>query len=72
MDELKPCPFCGGRAHFESDYSSELGETRYSVWHECKGFKCRSRGYGHALHPWFETPWYADGQTAIDAWNRRA
>ena len=71
-DELKPCPFCGGAAHLVSDYSSERDETRYNVWHECSGFKGKSNGYGYSLHPWFETPWYADRQTAIDAWNRRA
>ena len=72
MDELKQCPFCGGEAYLYDDYSSELDETRYNVWHECEGFKGRSNGYGYALHPWFETPWYTDRQTAIDAWNRRA
>ena len=71
-DELKPCPFCGGKAHLVSDYSSERDETRWNVWHECDGFEGESNGYGYSLHPWFETPWYKDDQTAIAAWNRRA
>lgn len=69
--ELKPCPFCGGKAHLCSDYSSERGETRYNVWHECDGYEGTSNGYGYSLHPWFETPGYVDEETAIAAWNRR-
>ena len=70
--KLLPCPFCGGEAHLESDYSSERGETRWNVWHDCDGFEGESAGYGYSLHPWFETPWYKDKQAAVSAWNRRA
>ena len=70
--ELLPCPFCGGEAHLVDDYSSERDETRWNVWHDCDGFEGESNGYGYSLHPWFETPWYKDKQTAIAAWNRRA
>jgi len=72
QEELKSCPFCGGEAHLYEDNSSELNETRYNVWHECEGFEGDRYGYGHSLHPWFETPWYLDKATAIAAWNRRA
>ncbi len=72
MNDLKPCPFCGGEAHIYEDYSSELKEKRYNVWHDCEGFEGESNGYGHSLHPWFETPWYRDKETALAAWNRRA
>ena len=72
MSELKSCPFCGGKAHLVDDYSSERNKTSYMVWHDCDGCEGRSNGYGHALNPWFETPWYADKETAIAAWNRRA
>ena len=72
MSELKPCPFCGGEARISSDYSSELGKTRWWLWHECCEHDGESRGYGSALFPWFETPWYDTEQEAVDAWNTRA
>ena len=70
-NELKPCPFCGGEAELSSDYSSERGKTRWSVWHECCEHEGESAGYGHALFPWFETPWYDTEAEAIAAWNAR-
>ena len=72
MVELKPCPFCGGEAHLYEDYSSERDEWRYNVWHDCEGFEGDSGGCGYPLHPWFETSWYRDKETAMAAWNRRA
>lgn len=69
-ETLKPCPFCGGKAHLVNDNSARLGKV-WSVWHTCDGFKGRSQGYGGTLYPFFETPWYNDKQTAIDAWNNR-
>ena len=71
MTELKPCPFCGGEAHIVSDYNSEQGKTRWNLWHECSGHEGRSEGYGHALRPWFETPWYDTEAEAAEAWNSR-
>lgn len=70
--ELLPCPFCGGEAHLVDNYSIERDETRWNVRHNCDGFEGESNGYGYSLHPWFETPWYKDKQTAVSAWNRRA
>lgn len=71
-ETLKPCPFCGGEAHVVSDYSSEHDETRWNLWHECCEHDGESAGYGHALFPWFETPWYKTEAEAIAAWNSRA
>jgi hypothetical protein len=72
MTELKPCPFCGGKARIVSDYSSEQDKTRWSLWHECCEHEGSGLGYGHALFPWFETPWYDTEEEAVEAWNARA
>ena len=71
MADLKSCPFCGGEAILYSDYSSELDETRWSLFHECDGHKGESAGYGSGYHPWFETPWYKTEAEAVEAWNTR-
>jgi hypothetical protein len=72
MSELKFCPFCGGKARIVSDYSSEHDKTRWSLWHECCEHEGSGLGYGHALFPWFETPWYDTEEEAVNAWNARA
>ena len=69
---LLPCPFCGGEAYITSDYSSERDETRWSLWHECCQHEGEGAGYGRALFPWFETPWYKTEAEAAEAWNTRA
>lgn len=62
MNDLKKCPFCGGRPHFE-DYGKY---GRWGVKHTCKGGTGNDRRIGI----------YASGfdtkQEAVDAWNARA
>ena len=52
MNDLKPCPFCGGEAHLASDYSSEKGQTFWQVYHFCSdgAAKGEFHGYGHKRH----------------------
>ena len=59
MTELKPCPFCGGKARIvENDpFGSQRKEFR------CYGVICN----GCDAHFWKNTE-----EEAIDAWNRRA
>lgn len=63
MDELKPCPFCGGSAVVMRDYIEDDGRTvweSYHVMHWCDVFPSQlmTRDYPTEL-------------LAADAWNRR-
>lgn len=60
-EELKPCPFCGGKARMHVAFASG-GDHSVGVYVEC--LECRSCS---------ETKW-GDGaqEKAADAWNRRA
>lgn len=73
MEELKPCPFCGGEAHLVDDYSSERDHMFYQVWHDCTTNSGAIRhAYGHALSLQISTPWCANEKDAVLLWNRRA
>ena len=58
MDELKPCPFCGGRAEKDAEV---IKKTNGRLWafSVCCSRCCASSGL--AIEP----------ETAIEAWNRR-
>lgn len=60
MEELKPCPFCGGIA--------ELGEVYYRARNKsCVIVKCLGCGVSTKLFPYTDK-----GQTSAEiAWNRR-
>ncbi len=61
--ELKPCPFCGGKAKLKV-YRNSQGEKEYFVY--CTSIyptEC-------AVCP--DTTFYISKDGAIDAWNRRA
>lgn len=59
MTELKPCPFCGGRA-FMLNEKEEAG-TLHRVY--CGNEDCH-------VEP--KTHWYWKKEQAIETWNRRA
>jgi Lar family restriction alleviation protein len=59
MKELKPCPFCGGKA-YSSTYKNDQ-QTVFSIG--CNTNGCIMEN-GHEM-------WYASPETAIDAWNTR-
>ena len=56
MDELKPCPFCGGEAVVTKHHN------RFTEWYLCSCPKCHISQTGSEYGFRFE---------AIDAWNRR-
>lgn len=57
MSELKPCPFCGGKATLE-DY----GLNRNFVAVQCLNCGAKTRLFAKDIHL---------GETAFDAWNNR-
>ena len=57
MNELKPCPFCGGEASYEYSYDD------YN--HDC--IVCHNDECGASL-----TCWPYEGEKVTAAWNRRA
>jgi Lar family restriction alleviation protein len=61
MEELKPCPFCGGKARIR-----KLQKLVYAV--RCTDCGATSTSFG--VKPWHDTVFIAQGQ-AIEAWNRR-
>lgn len=56
-EELKPCPFCGGKA--EVVWMPYINVEGMGLVVECN-------------HCWAETGYYATREEAIAAWNRRA
>jgi len=63
MNELKPCPFCGGKAIVKQD-----GSSLYDLWIVgCDG-KYGSECPGYI---WKATPVYLTKGMAIYVWNRR-
>lgn len=61
VSELKPCPFCGGRAVVEHSYR----------WGRSYRVRCRNKRGQCPVCP--KTPYdYMTEELAVDAWNRRA
>lgn len=83
MEELKPCPFCGGKASLENSgiekcRNRENGDliTSWYVWCPNCGIK-RDGGVSEYYFRKDETlilvnPMYDGRKKAIEAWNRRA
>ena len=77
MSELKPCPFCGGKAFFSAKCFSEKGITR--VWQF--GICCAKCGVETPRSDYkIELSFESNGEVktpideremALEAWNRR-
>ena len=79
MAELKPCPFCGGKAGIEQTAygTTELNSCKLSFSIRC--VKCGATAptaYGYIAIKLAEdgelTAWHDDRTRAVEAWNRRA
>lgn len=64
MAEIKPCPFCGGKARVVCFCDPLFDRHSYIV--ECRDCKASTRNFGEIS---FDPK--DDEQKAIDAWNRR-
>lgn len=67
MEELKPCPFCGGYAALLAQY----GKRGYFAYCACQTCNARSNtvSLGRELAKGWETT--LDAQRAMNLWNRR-
>lgn len=54
---IKPCPFCGGEAHYDLAVQRNSGYATYYIFCRCCGA---------------ETAMFSSIPNAIAAWNRRA
>lgn len=63
MIELRPCPFCGGRAALRHD-SVGINETSFV---QCTNFECAIKGKCYQVNAR-----YSSDKKAAEAWNRRA
>jgi Lar family restriction alleviation protein len=57
MEELKPCPFCGGEAKSIKGYYLGSKKTK---WHKIYCIRCQNRTWEHPIK-----------RDAIAAWNKR-
>lgn len=67
--ELKPCPFCGGKARifYTMDIGVPTGDNGYKVSVKCDNLLC----CGAKIEKWAAKKEWAK-ESAINAWNRRA
>ena len=68
MEQLKPCPFCGGKAKIQYGFPNQQGNRHKEVFVKCK--VCNAKTKTIKQYPF--TKWEDCLKTAIYLWNRRA
>ena len=70
-NELKPCPFCGGKAYLESRHRAFIdAKTTLVAFVRCKS--CNARTQRFKLEDFGRTSYSRlANRKAIEAWNRR-
>lgn len=69
MDDLKPCPFCGGLAELFQSNGQVIGHNEYA---DDVGVKCTGCGVNIALNNYQGYRVSEREDEAIRLWNRRA
>ena len=69
MQKLKPCPFCGGVAFLNSNFSNRY--RTYFVYSKCEICNAQGKTYASKDNP-PDTDWSnAACESAVEAWNMR-
>lgn len=72
-EELKPCPFCGGKAKVKATKKEHIG---FTIWCACESCECGARTVGFCPDTNREDDTLENiercKKRAIKAWNRRA
>lgn len=67
MSELKPCPFCGGKAYYDWGGMTEIGGSEYQAGEVCCGNeKCQAMVEVESVDGSHKT------RDLIEKWNNRA
>lgn len=70
MEELKPCPFCGGKGKIKAASKERIG---FTIWCECENCYAQAGGYCPNMEKEDTTIESIDScrKKAVEAWNRR-
>ena len=66
MNELKPCPFCGGDAKHQTYTSQQtlFSPSKRCIYYKCKDCEAQTKAFRESVY-------YSAEEKAVEAWNRR-
>lgn len=66
MSELKPCPFCGGKAEYKTYMSQPtlFSSSKRHIYYICGDCEAQTKAFRESVH-------YSAEEKAAEAWNRR-